>query len=116
MKKQWKYFIALNNDKWDYVEDEETSDGLPIGNDFSSAKWFDSPNELNDWVRNHTTLSYENEDYHIEGHYVTVNDDETHGCDCCQGDEPLYWTDDENNIFIDSKGSMLTTKRSDDTV
>ena len=73
MKKQWKYFIALNNDSWDYVEGEETPDGLPIGNDFSVAKWFDSPDELNEWVSNHTSLSIENEEYHIEGHYVTVN-------------------------------------------
>lgn len=34
----------------------------------------------------------------------------SHGCDCCQGDEPLYWEDDENNAFVDSRGgNMLTT-------
>lgn len=31
------------------------------------------------------------------------------GCDCCQGDEALYWADDENNAFVDSKGDMLVT-------
>lgn len=109
MKKQWKYFIALNKDRWDYVEGEETPDGLPIGNDFSMAKWFDSPDELNKWVRDHTTLSIEKEEYHIEGHYVIVNDDETHGCYCCLGDENLYWKDEENNAFVDSKGDILVT-------
>lgn len=32
-----------------------------------------------------------------------------HGCNCCQGDEALYWKDDENNAFVDSKGEMLVT-------
>lgn len=32
-----------------------------------------------------------------------------HGCDCCQGDEALYWKDNENNAFVDSKGEILTT-------
>lgn len=31
------------------------------------------------------------------------------GCDCCQGDEALYWKDNENNAFVDSKGDMLVT-------
>lgn len=31
------------------------------------------------------------------------------GCDCCQGDEALYWADDENNALVDSRGNMLTT-------
>lgn len=28
-------------------------------------------------------------------------------CDCCEGDTPFYWLDNENNAFIDSKGEML---------
>lgn len=31
------------------------------------------------------------------------------GCEYCQGDEALYWVDDENHAFIDSKGKMLVT-------
>lgn len=31
------------------------------------------------------------------------------GCDCCQSDEALYWADDENNVFVDSKGDMMVT-------
>lgn len=31
------------------------------------------------------------------------------GCECCIGDEALYWKDAENNAFIDSKGEVLVT-------
>jgi hypothetical protein len=30
-------------------------------------------------------------------------------CECCNGDKALYWKDDENNAFVDSKGEMLIT-------
>lgn len=73
MKKEWKYFISLNNNKWDYVEGKQTPNGLPIGNDFSVAKCFDSTEDLLQWVSENTALSAENEDFHIEGHYMTVN-------------------------------------------
>lgn len=73
MNKRWKYFIVLNNDECDYVEDEQTRDGLPVGSDFSFAKGFDTPEELLGWVEEHTTLSVEDEDFHIEGHYVIIN-------------------------------------------
>lgn len=36
-------------------------------------------------------------------------EERNHGCDCCQGDEALYWADGENNAFVDSRGDMLTT-------
>ena len=29
-----------------------------------------------------------------------------YGCDCCLGDEAVYWQDNENNAFVDSKGEM----------
>jgi len=35
--------------------------------------------------------------------------DENADCDCCQGDEALYWADDENNAFVDSRGDVLVT-------
>lgn len=28
------------------------------------------------------------------------------GCSCCNGDNAIYWKDNENNSFIDSKGEM----------
>lgn len=31
------------------------------------------------------------------------------GCECCIGDEALYWKDNENNAFVDSKGDVLVT-------
>lgn len=31
------------------------------------------------------------------------------GCDCCAGDEALCWLDDENNVFIDGVGEVMTT-------
>lgn len=33
------------------------------------------------------------------------------GCDCCIGDEAIYWKDNENNAFIDSKGEMMVKAR-----
>lgn len=71
---KWKYYIVLNNDKNDLVEDGEveTSDGLPLCSDYAAARWFDSPEELNEWVSTNTTLSLENVDYHIEGHYEKI--------------------------------------------
>lgn len=33
----------------------------------------------------------------------------SHGCDCCQGDEALYWVDNENNAFVDSNGDLLVS-------
>lgn len=35
--------------------------------------------------------------------------EEETGCNCCLGDETIYWKDDENNAFVDSKGDMLVT-------
>ena len=37
------------------------------------------------------------------------NKEHNHGCDCCQGDEALYYKDSENNAFVDSKGDVLVT-------
>ena len=32
------------------------------------------------------------------------------GCECCIGDEALYWKDSENNAFVDSNnGEILVT-------
>lgn len=33
----------------------------------------------------------------------------TGGCNCCLGDEPLHWVDNENNAFVNSNGEILTT-------
>lgn len=68
VEQKWKYYIVLNNDTYDLVEGAETSDGLPLCSDYTVAKWFHNPDELNQWVSENTTLSLENEDYHIEGH------------------------------------------------
>ena len=40
---------------------------------------------------------------------VMFNRDEELGCECCIGDEALYWKDDENNSFVDLKGEVLIT-------
>lgn len=31
------------------------------------------------------------------------------GCDWCNGDEALFWTDDKNSAFIDSRGEVTVT-------
>ena len=71
-KYEWKYYIVLNNNTNDLVEEAETSDGLPICSDYAVAKWFDSPEKLNKWVSKNTSLSLENEEYHIEGHVEII--------------------------------------------
>ena len=76
MDRRWKYFIVLNSNDFPYniVEFEETPDGeLPLCCDLNVAINFDSPKELNSWVKEHTSLILENCDYHIEGHYLPVN-------------------------------------------
>lgn len=73
MEHRWRYFVVLNNNDCihNIVEYAETADGeLPLCCDFTVAINFDSPEELILWVTEHTSLSYENNDYHIEGHYI----------------------------------------------
>lgn len=40
---------------------------------------------------------------------LTEKNKRNKGCDCCKGDEALWWDDEENNVFVDSKGDMLVT-------
>lgn len=73
MQHKWKYFIILNDGSFpnDIIESKETVDGeLPLCCDFNIAINFDSPEELQKWVKDYTSLSLENGDYHIEGHYL----------------------------------------------
>lgn len=71
MKCEWRYFIVLNNDKEDIVEEKEVhGDGIPVCNDFMVAKYFLSPEELVEWVKENTSLILEDGEYHIEGHYL----------------------------------------------
>lgn len=73
MNCKWKYFVVLNNGKFPHniVEaEEDPRDGLPLCCDFSVAVNFNSPDELNKWVKEHTSLRFERGDYHIEGHYL----------------------------------------------
>ena len=37
---------------------------------------------------------------------LTGNSD---GCDCCMGDEALFWKDEYNNVFVDSQGEIMVT-------
>ena len=73
MVKSWKYFIVLNDkDRFgNLVEAAEVpGDGLPICVDLNVAINFSTPDELNEWVTQHTSLSLDDGDYHIEGHYL----------------------------------------------
>lgn len=36
-----------------------------------------------------------------------MENENINGCNCCIGDEAIYWKDNENNAFIDSKGEMM---------
>lgn len=33
------------------------------------------------------------------------------GCSCCEGDDPLFWEDNENCAFVDNKGEILAIAR-----
>lgn len=67
----WKYYIELLNEKnyEDIVEAAETSDGLPLCRDYNVAIEFDSPDELNKWVKENTSLNAEKMEYKITGIY-----------------------------------------------
>lgn len=36
-----------------------------------------------------------------------MNKNNVKGCECCAGDKAIYWKNNENNAFIDSKGEMM---------
>ena len=36
-----------------------------------------------------------------------MDNENINGCDCCLGDKAVYWKDNENNAFVDSKGEMM---------
>ena len=73
MNRKWKYFIVLNdNFPHNIVEYEETQEGeLPLCCDLNVAINFNSLEELTVWVKEHTSLSLENCDYHVEVHYLS---------------------------------------------
>jgi hypothetical protein len=68
----WKYYIELFTDNCygDFVENTEIEgNGLPVCSDLSVAKSFNTPDELNQWVKKNTSLNIENCDYGIKGIY-----------------------------------------------
>ena len=71
MKCKWKYFIVLNNESNDLVE-EKIDDELLVCCDVTVAKSFDSTEELLKWVKNNTDLKADNGDFKIEGQYLPV--------------------------------------------
>lgn len=46
---------------------------------------------------------------YVHTHEIKAALKEADGCECCVGDEALYWKDDENNAFVDSKGEVFVT-------
>ena len=40
---------------------------------------------------------------------IKITNKDAVGCDCCNGDDALFYKDNENNAFIDSHGEMLVT-------
>lgn len=67
----WQYYIELfteHNYGW-LVEGEETEDTFPICKDYNVAVSFPSPDKLNEWVKENTSLKVENGDYGITGIY-----------------------------------------------
>lgn len=68
----WKYYIEIltGSCTGDYVEGKEVpGDGIPVCADLAVAKWFDSPDELNKWAKENTSLNLEEGEYAIYGVY-----------------------------------------------
>ena len=56
----WRFLIKLFTEKCYgcFVEGAETPDGIPCGSDISVAKSFTRIEELNQWVKENTSLDY----------------------------------------------------------
>lgn len=68
----WRYFIELFTERCygDFVEDkEDMQDGLPVCSDPVVAMDFESPDELNEWVSENTSLKLG--EYGIKGIYYS---------------------------------------------
>lgn len=66
----WRYFIELFTERCygDFVEDkEDEQDGLPVCSDPVAAMDFESPDALNEWVKENTSLKLG--EYGIKGIY-----------------------------------------------
>lgn len=67
----WLFYIELFTDDGcygDFVEAAQTAEGgIPVCADLNVAKSFTSPEELNTWVLQNTSLKVENEEYGIKG-------------------------------------------------
>lgn len=83
------------------------------------SEWNLTGSDMKSWnIKQEDGLHYEveDEDYTIsfpfDHDYVGTNMDIVcyvgeYGCDCCLGDKAIYWADNENNAFVDSKGEMM---------
>lgn len=47
--------------------------------------------------------------FNAEDKDFTVCLNECLNCDCCNGDKPIYWQNDNNCTFVDNTGNMLVT-------
>lgn len=68
----WKYYIVLftKNCYGTLVESKEIKgDGIPVCSDYNVAKTFDTPDELNQWVKENTSLKLKECEYGIHGIY-----------------------------------------------
>lgn len=45
----------------------------------------------------------------LDGERWNKSSDIESSCEYCEGNEPLYWKNNENNSFVDSKGEILVT-------
>ena len=90
--------------------------GTKVFVELVGSAWLINPKES--WnIKKDNGLYYEDKDeisFQFDFDY-TGNDMEIfcyigdYGCDRCLGDEAIYWQDNENNVFIDSKGEMMVT-------
>lgn len=73
MKYKWKYFVVLNwEDTLNNLVEDKIGEELIICCDVAVAKFFDSTDELLEWVNENTDLKSENGDFKIEGQYLPV--------------------------------------------
>lgn len=55
-------------------------------------------------MKRNAKMTAEKEIINIRRLFMGIKEDNKK-CECCGGDTPSYWKDEQNNAFIDSTGS-----------
>lgn len=105
------------------TEVQSLPNGTKVYVECIGSEWCLDENSMKSWnIKQEDGLHYEVED---EEHTISFPYDHDYDgtnmsiicyvgeycCDCCLGDEAVYWQNNENNVFVDSKGEMMVTAK-----